>query len=100
VNRSHRRDPRSGLVMPRVVEIQVPRMGLSMRLDLGNVEINGPSRETVAWWTMPRYEGWPPVDLCDPSLQFAPAGPPQANSPPSRPGDWQSRSAVYPQQIR
>ncbi len=100
VNRSHRRDPRSGLVMPRVVEIKAPRAGLSMRLDLGNVEINGPSMATAAWWTMPRYEGWPPVDLCDPNLQFGPAGPPQAYSPPSRPDAWRSPSAAYPQQLR
>jgi hypothetical protein len=100
INRSHRRDPRTGLVMPRVVEIQVPRMGLSMRLDLGNVEINGPSAETAAWWTMPRYEGWPSVDLCDPSLQFAPAGPPQDYSYPSRPGDSRSPSAANARQFR
>ena len=100
VNRSHRRDPRSGLVMPRVVEINAPRMGLSMRLDLGNVEINGPSLETAAWWTMPHYDGWPPVDLCDPSLQFVPAGvPPQAYAPPFRPRDWRNASAANPQQL-
>jgi hypothetical protein len=98
VNRSHRRDPRSGLVMPRVVEIQAPRMGLSMRLDLGNVEINGPSTETAAWWTMPHYEGWPPVDLCDPSLQFVPPAR-QAYAPPSRPRDWRNASAANREQI-
>jgi hypothetical protein len=88
VNRSHRRGPRSGLIMPRVVEINAPRMGLNLRLDLGNVEINGANLETAAWWNMPRYEGWQPVDLCDPNLQFSPAGPPQAYVPPSGQGDW------------
>jgi hypothetical protein len=71
-----------------VVEINAPRMGLNLRLDLGNVEINGANLETAAWWNMPRYEGWQPVDLCDPNLQFSPAGPPQAYVPPSGQGDW------------
>jgi hypothetical protein len=101
VNRSHRRDPRSGLVLPRVVEITAPRlMDKPMRLDLGNVEINASSVETAAWWTMPRYDGWPPVDLCDPNLQFGPAGAPQAYPPPSRPDAWRSPPAAYPQQLR
>jgi len=36
----HRRDPMTNLVMPTVVHIESPQAQLSMRIDLGNVEIN------------------------------------------------------------
>lgn len=68
----YRRDDFSGLWMPGVVKIDSPRAQFSMRLDLGTVRINRLEGDPAALFTMPRYEGWPPVDLSDPNLQFAP----------------------------
>ena len=53
----HRRDPLSGLVMPTVVQIDSPPAKLSLRIDLGNVEINRLSGDRTKLWSMPSYPG-------------------------------------------
>jgi hypothetical protein len=68
----HRRDPLSGLVMPSIVRISVPPAQFSMRLDLGNVQINQAAGNPGELWAMPNYPGYPTVDLCDPNQQFQP----------------------------
>jgi hypothetical protein len=68
----HRRDPLSNLVMPTVVDINCPPAQLTMRINLGNVEINRLSGDRTALWSMPSYSGAPPVDLADPR-NFPPA---------------------------
>ena len=60
----HRRDPLSGLIMPTVVTVRSMAGQLSMRLDLGLVEINRPATNMAPYWTAPVYEGFPWVDLC------------------------------------
>ena len=60
----HRRDPSSGLVMPTSVRIDVPLAQFSMRLDLGNVQINQLAANPAELWSMPSYPGYPAVDLC------------------------------------
>ena len=45
----------SGLVMPTVVQIDCPPAQLSLRIDLGNVEINRLSGDRTALWSMPSY---------------------------------------------
>ncbi len=77
----HRRDPLSGLVMCTVAKISFPASRLSMRLDLGNVQINRLPGNQAELWTMPSYQGSPQVDLCDPSFQPPPGVPPVAISP-------------------
>jgi len=59
----HHRDPLLGATMPTVVKINYPAAGLSLRIDLGNVEMNRLPGNQVELWTMPRYPGSPPVDL-------------------------------------
>jgi len=71
----HRRDPMSGLIMPRVVEIDCPRAQFSMRLDLGNVRINPPEGIPAELWGMPTFPDTPMVDLGNPNLQLAPSSP-------------------------
>jgi hypothetical protein len=68
----HRRDPLTGLVMPTAVSINVPPAQFSMQIDLGNVQINHLSGNPAALWTPPNYPGYPPIDLCNPRLQFSP----------------------------
>ena len=72
----HRRDPLSGLVMPTVVQIECPPAQLSMRIDLGNVQINRLSGDCSSLWQMPNYPGAPLVDLAAPR---GIAGAPQGN---------------------
>ncbi len=72
----HRRDPLSGLVMPKVVTINCPSAQFSMRIDLGNVEINRLSGDPGTLWTMPSYPGVTVVDLATATPQ------PQAQSQP------------------
>ncbi|NQU20152.1 MAG: hypothetical protein HQ567_02640 [Candidatus Nealsonbacteria bacterium] len=71
----HRRDDFSGLWMPGVVQIDSPRAKFAMRLDLGTLQINRLEGDPAALFAMPQYPGWPPVDLGDPNLQFAPTQP-------------------------
>jgi len=78
----HRRDPLSDLVMPTVVQIDYPAAQLSMRIDLGNVEINRLSGDRTAMWSMPSIPGTPAVDMGDPNFQFP--SPPPATAATSR----------------
>jgi len=71
---NHRRDPVSGLVLPRVVDIACPRVDLRMRISLGNAAINQPVGNPAEVWTMPTYPGYALVDLAAPSGQAVPAG--------------------------
>jgi hypothetical protein len=94
----HRVDPLSGLVMPRVVEMESPRAGFSMRLDLGNVQINRPLANAAQLWAMPSFDGTPMVDLADPRGQLSVPGPPAAVPPglsslppPPTTGQWSPR---------
>ena len=71
VTRRHRQDPLSGLVMPKVVDVHCPRVELSLRIDLGNVDVNRPLGGTSEVWAMPSYPGYPVVDLSDPHTLHA-----------------------------
>jgi hypothetical protein len=66
----HRQDPLSGLVMPTVVQIESPAARLSLRIDLGNVEINRLSGDRAAMWSMPNIPDTPVIDMGNPNFQF------------------------------
>lgn len=66
VSYDHRREPVSGLVLPRTVEVSVPRSGMAFRLTLGNAKINQPIPSPSLVWNMPVYPGYPMVNLADP----------------------------------
>lgn len=85
----HRRDPLSGLVMPTSVSVTCPAAQFSMRVDLGNVQINRLEGNPVELWTMPSYQGAVVIDLANPP------GQPPAGAVSLRPGaglqPWQQR---------
>ena len=90
----HRQDPLSGLTMPKVVDIYCPKAEFSMRVDLGNVEINRPLGNPAGLWTMPAYQDSPAVNLCDPNTQWPPGAPPgvmTSRASPVRSG-WRAAS--------
>lgn len=64
----HRRDPLTNVIMPSVVAIRSVPFQMSMRLDLGLVEINRGST-SPEMWVFPSYPNAPTIDL-------ATAGPP------------------------
>lgn len=66
----HRRDPASGLFMPKIVRIECPRAQFRMTVDLGNVAINTSTGDRAELWAMPNYQGSPLVDLADPNVRF------------------------------
>jgi hypothetical protein len=71
----HRRDPLSGLVMPTTVSINCPPSKLTMRIDLGNVEINRLVGDPATLWSVPSYPGAAAVNLADPRNFPPPAVP-------------------------
>jgi hypothetical protein len=83
----HRCDPLSNLVMPTVVDINCPPAQLTMRINLGNVEINRLSGDRPTLWTMPTYPGVQFVDMANPPAAPPPA-PTSAQRPPP-PANWQ-----------
>jgi hypothetical protein len=76
----HRRDPLTNLVMPTAVRINVPPAQFSLRVDLGNVQINRLAGDPAVLWAMPNYPGYPAVDLCDPNLHWQQPGGPAATA--------------------
>ena len=71
----HRRDPLTGRILPKVVDVSCPAAQFSMRIDLGNVTINQLSGDRAQLFGMPSYEGWPLVDLGNPNFQLPQAPP-------------------------
>ncbi len=86
----HRRDPLSGLIMPTVVEIHCPAAQLTMRIDLGNVEINRPSGDPASLWSMPNEPNTPLVNMADPAFRppMAPAAAPVITRRPAPQNNW------------
>lgn len=76
----HRRDPASGLVMPTSVDINCPPAQFSMRIDLGNVQINRLPSNPAGLWQMPNDPNLQFVDLCRPPAA-SPLSPPPGASP-------------------
>jgi hypothetical protein len=73
VAEDYHRDPRSGLYVPRAVRVECPAFDFSMRIDLGDVQVNQPLPDPDVLWSMPRIPGYRVVDLGDPaSLQGLP----------------------------
>jgi hypothetical protein len=66
----HRRDPMTNLVMPASVQITSPQAQLSLRIDLGNVEINRLTDDRPALWSMPSIAGATAVNMGDPNFHL------------------------------
>lgn len=85
----HRRDPLTDVVLPREVEIHWPFAQVTLKIDMGDLDINGPAEGSEDRWVMPQYSGAQLVDLADPRLQFAPLEPPASPDPAQRSGHQQ-----------
>jgi hypothetical protein len=81
----HRHDPTTGVTLPRHVEVNLPTIEMSFKLDVSDYIVNRLSGDPSTLWTMPQRSDVPPVDL---GRQFArnnlqPTAP--ANSPQPTP---------------
>jgi hypothetical protein len=76
------RDALTGAFSPRTIRLQWPRQQFGLQIDLGTVKLNEAAEFTASKWTMPQYEGAPPVNLADPRVRIAEIFPP---SPPPAP---------------
>jgi len=93
----HRRDPLSGLVVPRVVDVSCPAAQFTMRIDLGNVTVNQLPADAAVLFSLPSYEGWQLVDLADPNAplpEMQPVNPRQYL--PQRPASSSLRARPVP----
>lgn len=78
------RDPASGAVVPRRIELQLPTLGMSARLDLRTVEVNHLGGDPALLFELPEYPGSAVVDMGDPSFRpplAMPSSQPAAASP-------------------
>ncbi|MBN2024282.1 MAG: hypothetical protein JW809_15975 [Pirellulales bacterium] len=84
----HRRDPLTGLVMPKAIDVNCPAAQFSLRVNLGNVAINTIGSDRDALWAMPAFQDVQWVDLANPGPQYLPAStvspPPLPSRPPQR----------------
>jgi len=76
----HRRDPTTGITLPRHVDLHLPATKLEIGLDLNNLQINTLNPAQADLWTKPVYPGYTEVDLADPNLHLATPG--MAGAPP------------------
>jgi hypothetical protein len=82
----HRRDPVTGAILPRHIEIDYPSVQLTMKLDIGDLQVNSLGPQNAALWTKPEYAGFPNVNLADPNLFAAPGGLAPRSGPAPLPG--------------
>jgi hypothetical protein len=83
---NHHRDPISGAIVPRHIEIDYPGAQLTMKLDVADWQVNSLGPQNAALWTKPQYPGYPDVNLADRN-QFGPPGgfaPPAPSAMPPR----------------
>jgi hypothetical protein len=71
---NYRRDPRSRLYVPTAVRVECPEANFTMRIDLGEMQVNQLQGNPAELWAMPSYPGSPPVDLGNPSAVYGAAG--------------------------
>lgn len=82
----HERDPATAITLPQRIEIDWPATKFSMQIDLADLRINQAVANPDALWSLPRYEGFAPVDLADPRLNFPGQAPAEVQATyPERP---------------
>jgi hypothetical protein len=60
---SHQYYPAEQVSLPQRISLQLPTAGLSLKIDMGTVQINQLAGDPAQLWTMPAFEGYPKYDL-------------------------------------
>jgi hypothetical protein len=68
----HRRDPTTGITLPRHVDLQLPEAKMEIGIDLNNLQINALNPGQSDLFTRPTYPGYADVNLGDPNLHLVP----------------------------
>jgi hypothetical protein len=78
VTSNHIRDGRTGVILPRQIDLQLPTTQLQLRIDVVDWQVNTLGPEQTDIWALPNKgaEGFQHVDLGDPTLQFTMPGQP------------------------
>jgi hypothetical protein len=72
VTEDYRRDPKSGLYVPTAVQVECPPLQFSMRIDLGDVQVNQPISDPGELWSLPNIPSARLVDLGSPGAPISP----------------------------
>lgn len=78
----HHHDPLTNIVIPSSVQISIPQSQLSMRIELGVVEVNRPQPNSTALWQPANYPGSPWIDMGNPNFRPPMSAPPVASRQP------------------
>jgi hypothetical protein len=76
IMKNHMRDPQTGAILPRHVDIQWPPAKIDFGIELGDVQINTLGDNSPELWTKPTYAGYGEINLAE---QFL--APPQQGAP-------------------
>ncbi|HEV3418648.1 MAG TPA: hypothetical protein VG056_17645 [Pirellulales bacterium] len=71
---AHRRDPVTGAILPRHIEIDYPSAQLTMKIDIADWQVNALGPQNAQYWTEPDYAGYQKVNLADPNILAQPGG--------------------------
>jgi hypothetical protein len=74
------RDPTSGTVLPRSIDVQWPTAQMSFHLDISNWLVNSIPADNLTLWTKPEYQGYPDINLAEPNLRFTVPGVPPSSA--------------------
>jgi hypothetical protein len=73
VAEGYRREPKTGLYIPTAVRVECPAVdNFSMRIDLGDVQVNQPLSNPGTLFSMPLIQGCRPIDLGNPNQFYGP----------------------------
>lgn len=81
----HRHFPNEQVTLPLHVDLQIPSAQLSFSVNVSGYQFNNLHGDTTQLWALPKFEGYPLVDLADPNLRMTPNGlvsMPAANAAP------------------
>jgi hypothetical protein len=67
---NYRRDPRTHLYVPTAVQVECPDAAFSMRIDLGDVQVNQLQGNPAELWSKPEVPGTQSVDLGNPNPPY------------------------------
>jgi len=93
----HQYDPATGVSLPSQVEVHMPPVGLSLKIDVGDYVINQPVGDRRQMWSRPSYAGFAEVDLATapPPTAWSMA-PPPASARRASPTGQESRRQWNP----